>query len=101
MSYRHIKEGSGKGRYQDFTFQGSIEEGAFSLSPTSFPYHKPTQSHTLEEFPTLTVEARFNGNLKQVLIDQSTHFTLPLTEHGTRSPIGYHQSPRKIRPNER
>ena len=75
MSYRHIKEGSGKGRYQDFTFQGSIEEGAFSFADFIPLYHKPTQSHTLEEFPTLTVEARFNGNLKQVLIDQFTLYT--------------------------
>ncbi len=75
MSYRHIKEGNGKGRYQDFTFQGSIEQGTFSFADFIPFYPKSVQNHVLEELPTLAAEAQFSGNLKQILIDQFALYT--------------------------
>lgn len=66
MSYRHIKEGNGKGRYQNFTFQGSIEQGTFSFADFIPFYPKSVQNHVLEELPPLAAEARFSGNLKQI-----------------------------------
>lgn len=67
--YRRAEEGNEKGRFQDFTFQGSIEEGTFS--PADFiPFiPKPDQKHIFEELPTLVAEARFNGSLEQVLVE--------------------------------
>ena len=75
MSYRHIKERNGKGRYQDFTFQGSIEQGTFSFADFIPFYPKSAQNHVLEELPPLAAEARFSGNLKQILIDQFALYT--------------------------
>lgn len=75
MRYHHIKERDGKGRYQDFTFHGSIEKGTFSFSDFLPLYPKQPQNHVLEKLQPLSVEARFNGSLEQVLIDQLTLHT--------------------------
>ena len=93
LTYRRIKEASGKAKFQDVEFQGGIDESTFSAKDFTSLLPALRQAEPFASLYPVCMEARFNGTLDKVQAsrlhihteDQSIRLEAPLTANNLRS----------------